>query len=1091
MAVSRMKCLEKTLSRDPRLEERVREQITSYLHKGYAHVATNEEIVQTSPRKVWYLPLGVVTNPKKPSKIRLIWDAAAQVNGVSFNSKMLKGPDLVTPLPAVLYRFRQRAVAVCADIKEMFHQIRIRNEDRQSQRFLWRSNCNERPTIFVMDVATFGSACSPCSAQYIKNLNAKEFADKYPDASEAIENGHYVDDFLDSRDTNEEVFRVAEDVRKVHSLGGFDLRNFVSNSVEVLDKLGEVDPSLVKVLNLTESGSSESVLGIRWLPQTDELTFSADITNIRQFVCDKVRPTKRQVLRIVMSLYDPLGLLAAYLIHGRIIIQDTWRTKCEWDEEVNDTIYADWKRWINLLPKITEVTVPRAYFGSCIPELCQPLQLHMFVDASTEAYASVVYIRFMVAGKPRCALVGAKAKVAPIKPLSVPRLELQAATVGTRFLQYIIDHHKLPFNQKYLWTDSSTVMHWIHSTQRKYPQYVGCRVGEILTHTNPGEWRWVPTKQNVADEATKWGQSPSFDPSSRWFRGPEFLWEPEESWPQQNWTISKPESETYVVNVHSIIAEPLIEVTRFSKWERMLRASAYVFLFISISQRRSGRSPKLLERTFQQQAETALWKIIQRESYPGMVAELLKNTTIKPSGAVPIYYPQFKTTVIIDEEGVVRLDGRIGAAPNLPIEAKYPVILAANHPITFLFVDFYHRRFNHRNRETVCNEVRQLAYIPGLRNLIRKVAGRCQWCKVYATKPTHPKMAPLPKTRLIAFERPFTIVGLDYFGPLLVKVGRSQVKRWVALFTCFSTRAVHMEVAHSLSTASCKMCIRRSIARRGAPSEICSDNGTNFRGAANELQDQLQLINEQCAESFTNTTTKWYFNPPAAPHMGGVWERLVRSVKVALESFVNAPRVPDEETFETIILEAESMINSRPLTYIPLESEVQEALTPIHFLLGSSNGIRQPPQEPTKALQCLRSNWNLAKYILDGFWQRWIREYLPTIARRTKWFLGGKPLKVGDLVFIVDEGKRNSWVRGQVVELLLGKDGTARQALVKTQNGIIRRPAIKLAVIDICQENFGKTEIGEVHNSVLRAGECRDNEEDPSTLQNHDSSRMQ
>ncbi|XP_058454572.1 uncharacterized protein LOC131432357 [Malaya genurostris] len=450
------------------------------------------------------------------------------------------------------------------------------------------------------------------------------------------------------------------------------------------------------------------------------------------------------------------------------------------------------------------------------------------------------------------------------------------------------------------------------------------------------------------------------------------------------------------------------------------------------------------------------------DSFPEVIAAWKTDKNNKPSGVEPIYHPQFKTTIFIDDDGVIKLDGRIGAAPNLPIEAKYPIILATNHPITFLFVDYYHRRFNHRNRETVFNELRQVVYIPGLRNLIRKVTARCQWCKVYTALPVHPKMAPLPQARLVAFQRPFTYIGLDYFGPLLVKVGRSHVKRWVALFTCLTTRAVHMEVAHTLSTISCKMCIRRFIARRGAPCEIYSDNGTNFRGATSELSKQIISINQSCAEYFTNTTTNWFFNPPAAPHMGGVWERLVRSIKTAMDSFKTAPRVPDEETFETIILEAESMVNTRPLTFIPLDSDTQESLTPNHFLLGSSSGVRQPPCDPTSAVECLRSSWNLAKHILDGFWSRWLREYLPTIARRTKWFENVKQLEQGDLVFIADEGRRNSWIRGRIVQLILNRDGVPRQAIVETEFGLLRRPAVKLAIIDI-KENCETVSSGENH----------------------------
>ncbi|KXJ81556.1 hypothetical protein RP20_CCG018949 [Aedes albopictus] len=224
-------------------------------------------------------------------------------------------------------------------------------------------------------------------------------------------------------------------------------------------------------------------------------------------------------------------------------------------------------------------------------------------------------------------------------------------------------------------------------------------------------------------------------------------------------------------------------------------------------------------------------------------------------------------------------------------------------------------------------------------------------------------MAPLPAARLASFERPFTNVGVDYFGPVLVKVGRSHVKRWVALFTCLTLRAVHLEVAHSLSTESCITCFRRFVARRGAPLEVYSDNGTNFQGAEKLLKEQ---INNGLAETFTNSNTKWFFNPPSAPHMGGAWERMVRSVKAAIEN-IDTGRKLNDEGLLTLLAEAESIVNSRPLTYLPLESEEQEALTPNHFLLGSSKGVKQPPKNPTDHREAVSNNWKQICHQLDIF----------------------------------------------------------------------------------------------------------------------------
>uniref|UniRef100_A0A182NT35 Integrase catalytic domain-containing protein n=1 Tax=Anopheles dirus TaxID=7168 RepID=A0A182NT35_9DIPT len=369
--------------------------------------------------------------------------------------------------------------------------------------------------------------------------------------------------------------------------------------------------------------------------------------------------------------------------------------------------------------------------------------------------------------------------------------------------------------------------------------------------------------------------------------------------------------------------------------------------------------------------------------------------------------------------------------------------------ITFLLVDKFHRKFPHANRETVVNELRQQYYIPKLRALIARVRNECMICRIKHAKAKNPPMAPLPEQRVTPFVRPFTFVGLDYFGPVLVKVGRSNAKRWIALFTCLTIRAIHMEVVHSLTTESCVMAVRRFVARRGAPAEIFSDNGTNFQGANNQLKIEIEERNKQLSSIFTNSNTRWNFNPPGAPHMGGVWERLVRSVKTAVGTLIEAPRKPDDETLETIILDAESMINTRPLTYLPIESADQEALTPNHFLLGSSSGTKQIEVQPIEYRNTLGSSWKLAQHLLDSFWRRWMKEYLPVITRQTKWFADVKELEEDDVVFMVESDTRNSWKRGIIEKVIKGKDNCVRQAWVRTQAGLVRRPATRLALLDV------------------------------------------
>lgn len=314
-------------------------------------------------------------------------------------------------------------------------------------------------------------------------------------------------------------------------------------------------------------------------------------------------------------------------------------------------------------------------------------------------------------------------------------------------------------------------------------------------------------------------------------------------------------------------------------------------------------------------AENILFRIAQSESYPDKVGILVNNRDKASDKWMSLEKSStlYKLTPFADEYGVLRVEGRTAYAKYASFDARFPIIMPKQHRITLLLLDYYHRRYGHANRETVVNEVRQKFEIFNLRAIIDKVVKQCQRCKILKAKPQSPRMAPLPAQRLTTHIRPFSYVGVDYLGPLEVVVGRRKEKRYVAVFTCLVVRAVHLEVAFELSTSSCVMAIRRFVRKRGSPVEIFSDNGTNFLGASRILADQIRKINIDCADTFTDAKTKWTFNPPGAPHMGGVWERMVRSVKEGMRALDDERKLNDE-ILQTVLAETESFINSRPLT---------------------------------------------------------------------------------------------------------------------------------------------------------------------------------
>ncbi|XP_053699076.1 uncharacterized protein LOC128746050 [Sabethes cyaneus] len=1069
-------------AKNPELQQNVQQQIVEYEVKGYAHKITKEELAKAEKSAVWYLPLNVVVNPRKPGKVRLVWDAAASVNGISLNTELLKGPDMLQSLPSVINHFRERRIAFGGDIQEMYHQIRIRAEDRQAQRFLFRSSPADVPTVYVMDVATFGATCSPCSAQFVKNVNAAEFANEFPRASDAVARKHYVDDYYDSVDSIDDAIRLANEVKHIHSRGGFRIRNWVSNSQQFLEAIGEQKVNPAVHFSRDKNTQTERVLGIVWEPEEDVFLFSTTGREEYQPVLQGVkRPTKRIVLSCVMAMFDPQGLLSPFTVFGRMLVQDLWRTGCDWDEEIDDESFQKWIRWTKVLPMIEEIRIPRSYFGDARADQIEDLQLHVVSDASKGAYGCAAYFRAVVGGIVQCVLVTSRVKVAPLKPVSVPRLELQAAVLGARIALAVRDGHSLEIRQRFFWTDSTTVLSWIRSDQRKYKEFVGLRIGEILTCTNLSEWRWVPTRMNVADQLTKWTKDPEISSTSAWFTGPRFLYLPEADWPQQKLPRSDTEEELRAhLHVHDVqLPAPVIDVTRISKWTVLVRTLACVFRFVSNCRRKlQGLPLEMVKPTKRQaqkilpidyavlrtplkqneyeEAENWLMRMAQAEAFSDELKILMKNSNRPAETWLEIEKSSFlyKLTPLIDENGLLRMEGRTGPAKFLPFDLRFPIILPKDHVVTWKIVQHYHERFGHGYRETVKNELRQRFVIPQVGSVVAKVAKACIQCKVTKCRPRCPRMAALPVQRVTPYLRPFCFVGIDYFGPITVSCGRRSEKRWIVLFTCLVVRAVHLEVAHSLTTQSCLMAINRFIAHRGPPLEVFTDNGTNFKGASKEVEDKVHSINEDCAEDLTSSRMKWNFNPPASPHMGGVWERLVRSTKDVLGSIDDGKRLTDE-ILATAIAEAAEIVNSRPLTYVAQESDHLEALTPNHFLRGIAPNeprFNVPPVNPAVAL---RDSYHRSQEIADEMWKRWIRECVPSINHRTKWFSEAANLKKGDLVYIVEGDKRKCWVRGLVEEPIVAGDGRVRQAWIRTHSGVLKRATAKLAVLEISEGDAG------------------------------------
>ncbi|XP_026672465.1 uncharacterized protein LOC113464792 [Ceratina calcarata] len=814
----------------------------------------------------------------------------------------------------------------------------------------------------------------------------------------------------------------------INKFANWEMHGWASNSTEVLKGL-KTDNNPGRLIGV-DSGTCgvEKVLGLRWANSNDQLGFNFNPGKISEDIYNgKKKPTKREFLGVIMSVFDPLGFLTPFTIQSRILMQYIWSSGIGWDEVLRDEEFTHWQQWLIELGKIGKCSIPRCYQDRNYQ--LRTAELHVFCDASTKAYAAVAYWRFKLPNETfRVSIIMSKSRVAPLKVMSVPRLELQAALLATRLAKTIASEHDFRITRRIFWSDSKTVLHWIRKDPREFKIFVANRLSEIRENSEVNEWRWVPTKDNPADDGTRAAPN-ALDENSRWLAGPSFLTKADSLWPKSDVhfevdTADLEFSKSFLP-VANVVEEQhlLLNFSRFSSLSRLLSTVSRVLEAVD---RWRNRSHSCLERKVN--AEIICYKLSQSISFPEELNCIERSKAVPRSSRVASLNP------FIDKDNVLRAEGRLGNFTSHDF-ATHPIILDGKEKFAQLLVKDSHERFYHGSHETVINELRQKFWIVGLRQALKSLVSKCIVCKIRRGLPAKPKMADLPPARLACFVRPFTHCGLDYFGPMQVKIGRRREKRWGALFTCMTTRAIHIELAHSLSTDSAIMAFRRFSAVRGTPVCVYSDNGTNFRGMDRELKQAIRELNRTEINNFAcKNNIEWKFNPPTASHMGGAWERMIRSVKTALGTVLKE-QAPREEVLITLLAEVAHCVNSRPLTHVSTDPRDDEALTPNHFLLGSSSGqirISRCDLQTT----CPRKQWRLAQSFADAFWRRWLREFLPTLMPRKKWRESEPPLKVGDIVLILDDNtERNTWRKGVITEVFPGADGQVRVAEVRTANG--------------------------------------------------------
>ncbi len=1056
-ALARLHALEKSKAfRDPSIRNEYMNQIQDWLLSNFVEPVHTKQ-PHTDP--AYYIPhMAVINMGKVSSKLRIVMDAAAAPHGRdALNKHIHKGPKLINELVEVLLRFRRDRVAVAADIEKMFHKISMPEQDRDFHRFLWRNDASKEVLVYRWISHVFGNAGSPCIAISTVKTHAGLRKMQFPLAADALINSTLVDDSLVSLPDTGQAVELLRQLRALLAEMGMNIKKVVSNTPEVLQAIPkeEISPSLhlEDFLPTDDFLPVVKTLGVVYLSATDEYSFTLKKPEPTH------RWTKRTLLQFEARLYDPHGLLLPHTVAARILLQRAWRAALAWDDPLPPELLTQWQEWLDSLTVLPEIRVPRGVYPKDAPPV-QKLVLHVFADASDEACAAAAYIvtHYNDGSRPTARLLLSKAKVAPLKKLTVPRLELVAATLAVSLVTCVARTFSIPLADCHCWVDSVNVLCWIRNDSRALSTFVGNRVAQIQRATLISNWRHVESHRNPADLPSRGALAASFASNSLWWNGPRFLTN-EESPPDLPPVVSAPQASQELkkgtqfafINTATLAPPSILrdhyDVTRddfpikakdFSSFHRLIRVLAWC-------RRTKHKVPSsTLQPQELREATRLLWTDVQQKCFARTLSDLQATETPSKESSIIKLHPA------IFPDGLLRIQGRLAALP-LSYQTKHPIILPKNHPAVLLLVQAEHQRLLHAGPEQILASLMNKYWIIQGRRLARHAVARCVTCRRTAKKPIITKMSPLPTVRFPSEgARVFGRCGVDMAGPFFIRNPPDRLihKRYFALFTCLLSRAVHLEPLHSAAAPSFMAATERFAARRGGlPSYIVCDNGANIKATAKELQQLAgsPIARDAIQDKFPTVT--WDFIPPTGSHFGGVYERLIAAVKRALVAALPAEDPITDEFFHTNLTVVEGILNSRPLTYVSQDSGDPLPLTPADALgAGPYRSLAQEPQEWT-----LKKQWHANQVRLDRFWSRLRKEVIPFLQLTSKWHKEARPPQVGDVVTMLDDQCRGRWPLAIITALEHSADGIVRVVRIRYraagQSKQCRRPLSSLCLL--------------------------------------------
>lgn len=625
----------------------------------------------------------------------------------------------------------------------------------------------------------------------------------FPRAKNVVLRDFYVDDVLTGAENKKEGAELIDELLQLLSKGGFELHKWSTNEPSLLEKAELTKTSCDNTQPVVEN-KTVKVLGVEWHPGTDMFKFNFGEIDYQTVT------TKRIILSFVSRLFDPLGWIAPFVILTKIILQELWKLQLAWDDPVPENVSQKFKILCQEVKSLNSIRIPRRVI---LPNYSR-CEIHGFCDASQRGYAAVIYIKTCDSSNTEVKLLTAKTRVAPLKPITIPKLELCAAVLLAHLIQAVRNTLHIKTDSVHAWSDSKIVLAWLRSDPRRWQVFVSNRVSVIQSILPVENWHHVDGKQNPSDCASRGILPSELVAHDLWWHGPPWLRSCELPVHEINPINEEelPESRKTSSFVVSDTIQELEIISKVSSFSKLQRIFAWLLRFIFNSKITCvQRITSFLSSNEIQKATLCIIRIVQHVNFNKEIQCLEVGKELPKNSNLICLRP------FLDEHKILRVGGRLKNA-QLTENEKHPILLPPNHHVTKIIIKYFHEKYLHAAPELLLSLLRQKFWIITARSVIRKIVRSCITCCRHKAQTASQLMADLPTSR-VTQSRPFHRIGTDFAGPFMVKYragrGIKSFKSYVCVFVCFVVKAVHLEVVEDLSTNAFLSALKRFIARRG------------------------------------------------------------------------------------------------------------------------------------------------------------------------------------------------------------------------------------------------------------------------------------